>query len=111
MRHGVNSAAHLQFQTSPKLFEQANKATNEHIKRASQILAKRGKASMDDPAKDKALRKNLLQFLHVQSVHLTMPLIIEDKCLQDGHILVPLVFFYYKSTGNSEFFLLEIMQC
>ena len=25
MRHGVNSAAHLQFKTSPKLFEQANK--------------------------------------------------------------------------------------
>ena len=43
MRHGVNLAAHLQFKTSPKLFEQANKATNEHIKRAAQILAKREK--------------------------------------------------------------------
>jgi hypothetical protein len=70
MRHGVNLAAHLQFKTSPKLFEQANKATNEHIKRAAQILAKRGKASIDDSAA-----------------------VIEDKCLQDGHILVHLVFF------------------
>ncbi len=33
MRHGVNLAAYLQFKTSPKLFEQANKASNEHIKR------------------------------------------------------------------------------
>jgi hypothetical protein len=41
MRYGVNLAAHLQFKTSPKLFEQANKATNEHIKRAAQNLAKR----------------------------------------------------------------------
>ena len=40
-RHGVNLAAHLQFKTSQKIFEQANKATNEHIKRAAQILAKR----------------------------------------------------------------------
>ena len=49
MRHGVNLAAHLQFKTSATLLEQANKATNEHIKRAAQILAKRGKASIDDP--------------------------------------------------------------
>jgi hypothetical protein len=35
MRHGVNSASHLQFKTLPKLFEQANKATNEHIKHAT----------------------------------------------------------------------------
>jgi hypothetical protein len=55
MRHGVNSAAHLQFKTSPRLFEQANKATNEHIKRAAQILANRGKASVDDPTEVKAL--------------------------------------------------------
>ncbi len=41
MRHGVNLAAHLQFKTSPIFFEQANKATNEHIKRAARILAKR----------------------------------------------------------------------
>jgi len=43
MRHGVNLATHLQFKTSPNLFEQVIKATNEHIKRAAQILAKRGK--------------------------------------------------------------------
>ena len=60
MRHGVNLAAHLQFKTSPKLFEQANKATNEHIKRAAQILAKRGKASIDDPAEVKALCKQVV---------------------------------------------------
>ena len=59
MRHGVNSAAHLQFKTSPKLFEQTNKATIEHIKRASQILAKRGKASIVDPAEVKALCKQV----------------------------------------------------
>ena len=49
MRHGVNLAAHLQFKTLPKLFDQANKATSEQNKRATQILAKRGKASIDDP--------------------------------------------------------------
>ena len=57
MRHGVNLAAHLQFKTSPKLFEQANKATHEHITRATQILAKREKASIDDPSEIKALCK------------------------------------------------------
>ena len=41
MRHGVNLEARLQFKTSPKIFEQANKATNEYIKRANQNLAKR----------------------------------------------------------------------
>ncbi len=51
MRHGVNLAAHhLQFKNSPKLCEQNNKATNEHIKREAHILAKRGKAKIDDPA-------------------------------------------------------------
>jgi hypothetical protein len=39
-----------------KIFEQANKATNEHIKRVAQILAKCGKASID-PAEVKALCK------------------------------------------------------
>ncbi len=60
LRHNVNQAAHLQFKTSPKLFEQANKATYEHIKRAAQILTKRGKASIDDPAEVKALCKQVL---------------------------------------------------
>jgi hypothetical protein len=60
MRHGYNLAAHLQFKTSPKLFEQANNATNEHIKRALQILAKRGKESMDDPAEVKAFCKQVV---------------------------------------------------
>ena len=60
MRHGVNLAAHLQFKISPKLFEQANKATNEPIKYAAQILAKRGKASIDDPAEVKPLCKQCL---------------------------------------------------
>ena len=60
MRHGVNLAAHLQFKTSPKLFKQANKATNEHIKRAAQILAKRRKACIDDPAEVKALCKQVV---------------------------------------------------
>ena len=60
MRHGVNLAAHLQFKTSPRLFEQASKATNEHIKRATQILAKRGKASIYDPTKVKALCKQVV---------------------------------------------------
>jgi hypothetical protein len=50
MRRGANLAAHLQFKTSPKLFEQANNSAKEHINRATQILAKRGKASIDDPA-------------------------------------------------------------
>jgi hypothetical protein len=31
LHYGFKLAAHLQFKTSPKLFEQANKATNEHI--------------------------------------------------------------------------------
>ncbi len=53
-------AAHLQFKTSPKLFDQANKVTNEHIKRVAQILAKRGKASIDDPTKVKALCKEVV---------------------------------------------------
>ncbi len=59
MHDGVNLAARLQFKTSPKLFEQANKATNEHIKRATQILAKRGKSSIDDPAEVEALYKQV----------------------------------------------------
>ena len=49
MRHGNNLATQLQCKTSPKLFEQANKATYGHIERATQILAKREKASIDDP--------------------------------------------------------------
>ncbi len=57
MRHGANFAAHLQLKTSPNLFEQANKATIQHIKRATRILAKRGKAIIDDPAEFKALCK------------------------------------------------------
>ncbi len=60
MRHGDNLASHLQFKTSPKLFEQANKVANEHIKRANQILAKRGKPSIDDPAEVKALCKQVV---------------------------------------------------
>jgi hypothetical protein len=60
MGHGVNSAAHLHFKTSPKLFEQANNVTNEHIKRAAQILAKRRKASIDDSAEVKALCKQFV---------------------------------------------------
>jgi hypothetical protein len=53
-------AAHLQFITSPKLFKQANKATNEHIKRAAQSLPKIGKASIDDPAEVEALCKQVV---------------------------------------------------
>jgi hypothetical protein len=49
MRHGINLAAHLRFKTSPKLFEQSNKATNEQLKRAAEILSKREKVSIDDP--------------------------------------------------------------
>jgi hypothetical protein len=52
--------AHLQFKTSPQLFEQANKATNEHIKRAAQILAKQVKASIDYPAEVKAICKQVV---------------------------------------------------
>ena len=59
MRDGVNLAAHLQFKTSTTLFEQANKAS-EHIKRAAQILAKRGKASIDYPREVKALCKQVV---------------------------------------------------
>ncbi len=94
MRHGVNLAAHLQFKTSPKNFEQANKATNEHIKRAAQILAKRGKTSIDDTAEIKALCKQVVAVsARTVGSPYNMPLIIEGKCLQDGHILVHLVFF------------------
>jgi hypothetical protein len=57
MHHAVNLAARFQFKTLPKLFEQANKTTNEHNERAAQILAKRGKSSIDDPAEVKALCK------------------------------------------------------
>ena len=60
MRHGVNLATHLQFKSSPKLFETANKGTNEHIKRTAQILAKRGKPSIDDPEEVKALWKQVI---------------------------------------------------
>ena len=60
MRHGVNLAAHLQFRTSPKLCEQASKATNEHIKRAAQILAMRGKASIGNPTEVKVLCKQVV---------------------------------------------------
>ena len=60
MRHGVNLAAHLQFKTSPKLFEKANKATTEHIKRAAQILAKRGRPVVNDPDEVKALCKQVV---------------------------------------------------
>ncbi len=60
MRHGVSLATHLQFKTSPKVFEQANKATNDHIKRAAQIVAKRGKTSIEDPAEVKALCKQVV---------------------------------------------------
>jgi hypothetical protein len=48
-------AACLQFKTSPKLFEQANKATDEHTKRGTQIPVKRGKTSIGDPSEVKAL--------------------------------------------------------
>jgi hypothetical protein len=57
LHHGVNLAAHLQFKTPPKLFDQANKATNEHIKRTAQILAKTRKASIDEPAEVKVVSK------------------------------------------------------
>ena len=50
----------MQFKTSPQLFEQANKATNEHIKRAAQILAKQVKASIDYPAEVKAICKQVV---------------------------------------------------
>ena len=60
MRHGVNLTTHLQFKTSPKLFEQANKATNEHIKRAAHFLAKRLKACIGNPAEVKALCKQVV---------------------------------------------------
>jgi hypothetical protein len=60
MRRRVNLAAHLQFKTSPKLFEQANKETNKQIKRAAQILATRGKASIEDPAEVKTLCKQVV---------------------------------------------------
>ena len=53
-------AAHLQFKTSPKLFEQAKKASNEHIKRAAQILAKRGIASIHVSAEVKAVCKQFV---------------------------------------------------
>ena len=52
-------AAHLRFKTSPNLCEQANKVTREHVKCASQILAKRGKASIDYPIEVKALCKQI----------------------------------------------------
>jgi hypothetical protein len=43
----------------------------------------------------KLYASKLLQFMHVQSAHFTTPLIIEDKCLQDGHIFgAPCVIFY-----------------
>jgi len=60
MRHGYNLATHLQIKTSPKLFEQASNATNEHIKRATRILFRRGKASIDNPAEVKALCKQVV---------------------------------------------------
>jgi len=64
MRHEVNLAAHLQIKTSPTLFEQANKATNGHIKRVPQILAKRGKTRIDDPAVEvNALCKQVVAFI------------------------------------------------
>jgi hypothetical protein len=60
MRHVENLTPYLKFKTSSKLFEQANKAINELIKRATQNLAKRGKTSIDDPAKVKALCKQAI---------------------------------------------------
>ena len=60
MHHGVNLATHLQFKTSPKFVEQANKTTNERIKRAAQIRAKRGNTSIDDPTEVKALCKQVV---------------------------------------------------
>jgi hypothetical protein len=72
MRHGVHLAAHLHFKSSPKLCEQANKATNEHIKRAAQNLAKREKASIHDPAKVKLCASKLFKHMHRQSGHLAM---------------------------------------
>jgi len=51
--------AHFQFKISPKLIGQANKVANEHIKRATEILTKREKASIDDPAEVKALCKQV----------------------------------------------------
>jgi hypothetical protein len=50
-----NSKLHQNYLNKP------NKATNEHIKRTTQILAKRGKASIiDDPAEVKALCKQVV---------------------------------------------------
>ena len=93
MRHGVNLAAHLQFKTSPKLFEQANKATNKHIKREAQILAKRGKASIDDPAEVKVVCK---QVVTVSARTVGSPynsINYRRQMFAGGHILVHLVIF------------------
>jgi hypothetical protein len=49
-------------QTSPKLFEQANKATNEQIKREAHILANGLIASIDGPAEVKALCKQVVSY-------------------------------------------------
>ena len=90
MRHGVNLAAHLQFKTYlNKLTKQPMNILN--AQRRS-LLSEEKQAYMIQQ-KLKLYASKLLQFLHAQSVHLTMPLIIEGKCLQDGHILVHLVFF------------------
>ncbi len=70
MRHGVNVAAHPRFKTLHNLFEQAKKATNERIKRAVQIFAKTGKASIDDSAEVKDMCKQVVAVLHVQPIHL-----------------------------------------
>jgi hypothetical protein len=49
---------------------QSNKATNEHINRAAQILAKREKESIDDPAEVIALCKQVVAVPTRELVHL-----------------------------------------
>jgi hypothetical protein len=72
MHRGVNLAAHLQFKTSPKLVEQATKATNKHIKCATQFSLREEKQAYMIRQKLKLYASKLLQFLRVLAGHLTM---------------------------------------
>ncbi len=111
MRHGVSLSAHLQFKTSPKLFEQANKATNEYIKRAAQILDKRGKASIDDPAEVKTVCK---QVVAVSARTIGSPYndinYRRQMFARWAHFGSPCVFFLL-TRSKLGVLLLEIMQC
>lgn len=59
LKGGVNLASHLAFKTSPGRFKTASNATNEHVKRVAEIIARRGRPKAEDAEEVKALHSQV----------------------------------------------------